>query len=203
MKLGSWLAGMGALVAMVGAHGRQAAAAPEEVVEDVGLVTLYANDPITHDYSFRLARHGAYFEDFMLKNAGADIDFSVWYPDELTVGLEAGTRGQILDLGGLDVLQDKYRFDETIGGGQGFASIRRDITRNFVILRDLKHQVTQPLGEGRLISRAANHAPVVTNHVYLIRIATTGSPSVERFVKLMVIKHEPGVSVTFRWAIVD
>ena len=45
MKLGSWLAGMGALVAMVGAHGRPAAAAPE-VVEDVGLVTLYANDPI-------------------------------------------------------------------------------------------------------------------------------------------------------------
>jgi hypothetical protein len=203
MKLSPWVTGLAAIIAVLGANAGSIRAREFRDEESAGLVTLYSGDPITHDYSFASARHGGYFEDNMVKNAGADVDYSVWYSGELTVGLDARTKGQILDLGGADVLQEKYRYDETPGGGQGFASIRRDSAGHFLILRDYARQTTQILGEARLLPRAANHAPVVSNHVYLIRIATTDAPPSERFVKLLVVKHEPGASVTFRWAVVD
>jgi hypothetical protein len=179
--------------------------APQDAVAEPirgGLVTLYADDPLAHDFSFSRATYGGIFDGFMRKNGGADVDFGTYHPDELTVGIEGGRKGQIVDLGTLESLRGKYGYEETVGGGQGFASLRRDGGR-WVILKDYRTQTTQTLEEARGLTKSGSHAPVADDHLYLVRLVDEGQAGAERFVKILVVSFEPGESVTLRWQLVD
>jgi hypothetical protein len=166
-----------------------------------GIVTLWHDDPLAHDFSFRHGRYGGIFEDHVRKNRGMDLDFAQYTPGEFTVALEGGRTGSILDLGAIDDLQRRHGWEETVGGGQGFASIRRAGDR-FVILRDYERQTTQPLPEARHLASAKNHAPIADGHVYLARIADQDG-SDEVLVKLLVLAYAEKESVTLRWELVD
>lgn len=173
------------------------------------LATLFARDPLSHCYSFARAAEGSRIQDHVVKNAGADLDFGGYTPGCFTVGIEGGRVGRIVDLGSVEDLKARYGYTETVGGGQGFASIRRR-DGAFVILQDYKSQATQELREAVELYPPGpdekrvemNHAPVVEGHVYLARISDDRGSN-ETIVKFLVVAHQPNQSVTIRWARID
>ena len=88
------------------------------------LVTLYKLDPISKTFSFRDGKYGGLFQDHMAKNRQSYIDFGNYHKGEFTVGIEGGTKGVIMDLRHTYDLGQRHGFPETVGGGQGFSSIR-------------------------------------------------------------------------------
>jgi hypothetical protein len=164
-----------------------------------GMITLYVDDPLAHTFSFEAGGYGGILQDCMVKNVGADLDAEGYYPGEFTVGIEGGSSGQILDLGSVEGLRNHYGYDETVGGGQGFASIRVNGT-HFDILRNYAAQSTQTLMQTRVLSKQPNHVPIADDHVYLVRLVDSARPPNERFIKLLVVRYEPGEAVTIRWA---
>ena len=166
-----------------------------------GLVTLYQRDPLAGKVSFATGAYGSVFQDHQVKNRQSDLDFGQYRANEFSVGIEGGRIGAIVDLGTPEMLQQEYGYRETVGGGQGFASIRME-KGQLVILADFAKQTTQPLRNTSTLFgelRGSAHAPVRDNHIYLVRLRDTHDRQFERLAKLLVIRYEPGVSVTLRW----
>lgn len=170
-----------------------------------GLVTLYQRDPLACRVSFDTGNYGGLFQDHMVKNRQSDLFFGHYFANEFSVGVEGGRVGAIVDLGSPDDLRAQYGFQETVGGGQGFASIRLADDK-LVILADYEAQTTQPLsGAEALFSELAGlaHVPIHDNHIYLLRLRDRHTPEFDRLVKLLVVQYEPGVSVTLRWQVIS
>jgi hypothetical protein len=167
-----------------------------------GLITMYADDPIACRFGFGEGAYGSVIEDHMLKNRASDMAFDGYNPGEFTVGIEGGRKGTIVDLGTLDSLRAKYGYEETGAPGQGFASIRRQGGK-FLILKNYAQQTTQELAEARVLMDAPNHAPIVDDHIYLVRLTDLHDRAFERVVKFMVVTYQPGESVTIRWQVID
>lgn len=167
-----------------------------------GLATLYYHDPLSHSMSFASGREGGMFQDHMVKNHGSDIDFGHYVSDAFTIGIEGGRRGAIIDLGSATDLKKQYGYSETVGSGQGFASIRLD-GNGFVILKDYDRQTTQALqGTDSLLGPLDDHnvsVPVKNGHLYLMRLTDRHDPAFERIVKFQVVSYTPQESVTLRW----
>ena len=95
----------------------------------------------------------------------------------------------------------RYGYEETVGNGQGFASIRFEDSK-LVILRDRRERVVQDLKETEQLfapPKSGAAAPVKLGHIYLVRITDRHDSNFQLLVKLLVISHVPGESVTFRW----
>jgi hypothetical protein len=201
MKSSACLVVLAAVLSLLGSDASRRARSNPDASRS-GLVTLYARDPLAHDFSFSQGRYGGVFEEHMRKNAGADLDFSANHPGEFTVGIEGTRRGSMVDLGTWDALRQRYGYFETAGGGQGFASIRREGYR-FVILKNYEAQTTQTLKEGNALLRNEDHVAVAEDHVYLVRLRDISDPAFELVVKFMVVDYEPGRTVTLRWSVID
>jgi hypothetical protein len=176
-------------------------AADDVTAPAAGLVTLYQRDPLAARVSFATGAYGSVFQDHQVKNHQSDLDFGHYHAIEFSVGIEGGRIGAIVDLGTPETLQQEYGYRETVSGGQGFASIRMENGR-LVILADAASQTTQPLRNtnalfGELQPKA--HAPVHDNHLYVVRIRDQHDRQFDRLAKLLVVRYEPGVSVTLRW----
>lgn len=169
---------------------------------ETGIATLYFNDPLSNTIGFESGREGKVFHDHMVKNRNSDIDFGTYNTDTFTVGIEGGRRGAIIDLGSAADLQKQYGYAETVGGGQGFASLRLE-GNTFVILKDYDKQTTQMLqGADSLfgpLSEKHGSAPIHNGHVYLLRLDDRHDPKFERIVKFIVLSYTPKESVTIRW----
>ncbi len=166
-----------------------------------GVVTLYALDPITQSFCFRDATAGHIFQQHEVKNRCSDINYNSYYAEHLAVGIEGGRLATIVDLGTTDDLTKEYGYEETIGGGQGFASVHF-ADGKVLILKDRRARVMQDLKESRELfakPTPAAKASVKLGHVYLARITDRNDTGSEILVKLMVIGYLPGESVTFRW----
>lgn len=162
------------------------------------IVTLFANDPFGQTFSFKEGLHGKVIQDHMVKNSGADIDFGGYNEGQFTVGIEGNTKGWIVDLGSAEELEKKYGYAETVGGGQGFASIRRRGDQWF-ILRDYHSQTLQALDEaGALYANgsSANKAEIEEGHIYLVRVQ---EDHMERFTKFLVVEYVEAKKVSMRW----
>jgi hypothetical protein len=182
-----------------------ARAAHDPALPTPGLATLYQRDPLANKLSFGTGAYGSVFQDHQVKNHQSDIDFGQYHANEFTVGIEGGSIGAIVDLGSPESLQQEYGYEETVGGGQGFASIRMENGR-LVILADRRKQTTQPLRNTSTLFaelKPSAHAPIHDNHVYVVRLRDTHEPQSERLTKLLVVRYEPGVSVTLRWQAVE
>src|SRR5688572_5132997 len=88
-----------------------------------GLTTLYSRDPLTQSLCLRDGGPGLVFQSGQKRNRCSDLNFHSYAPNTFSVGVEGGRRGVILDLGTPQDLQSRYGYQETVGGGQGFASI--------------------------------------------------------------------------------
>ncbi|QDU85280.1 hypothetical protein Pla163_24080 [Planctomycetes bacterium Pla163] len=159
-------------------------------------------DPLTNTMSFESGAFGSIMHDHGIFNHQSDIEYGNYAADGFSVGIEGGREGVILDLGRQDELQGRYGYDETVGGGQGFASIRVEDGR-LVILEDYTAQSTQPLLEDAALHaephRDTDSASVHIGHVYVLRITDRHDPEFERLAKFLVVGHRPNESVTIRW----
>ena len=164
--------------------------------------TLYAHDFQRRGLSFESGEHGVVVRDHQVFNDDVEIDFGNYAVDALTVGIQEGELGGIVDLGTGAELAARYGYEETVGGGQGFASIHRE-PRGIVIVQDRalgSFQELREAGDVQLARLTQQHSAAVRlGHVYLIRLADERGPESDRMVKLQVTGHRPGESVTFVW----
>jgi hypothetical protein len=176
--------------------------APEiEPVTPGGVTTLYALDPLAQSFCFRDAGTGLVFQKNEVRNRCSDINYNSYYAEHFAVGIEGARLGAIVDLGTTEDLKKKYGYEETVGGGQGFASVHFE-NGKLVILKDRNSREMQNLKEATQIfgqPTPGAKAPVKLGHIYLARIADGRDTNVQVLVKLLVVAHVPGESVTIRW----
>lgn len=166
-----------------------------------GVVTLYALDPLVNSLCFRDAGAGKVFQQQEVRNRCSDLNFHSYAAEQFSVGVEGGRQGVIVDLGSADDLRKGYGYEETVGGGQGFASLRFQDGK-VVILKDRRARSMQDLKEtSQLLAQPAKgaNAPVKLGHIYLLRVTDQHDKNFQTLVKLLVIGYSPGNSVTFRW----
>jgi hypothetical protein len=166
-----------------------------------GVITLYALDPLAQSFCFRDAGNGLVFQQNEVRNRCSDINFNSYFAEHFAVGVEGARVGAILDLGTADDLRKRYGYEETVGAGQGFASVHLE-NGKVVILKDRRSRVMQDLKEAAQLfaePASAAKAPVKLGHVYLARLTDRYDSSFQLLVKLLVIGYVPGESVTFRW----
>jgi hypothetical protein len=176
--------------------------APEPKVKG-GVITLYALDPLARTFCFRDGKDGIVFQGNEVRNRCSDIDFNSYYTGNFTVGIEGARIGAIVDLGSAEELRQKYGYEETVGKGQGFASLRLEDGK-MVILKDRRTQTAQELSESTLLFQAGTSgatAPIKLGHIYVLRLTDRHDKDFQVLVKLIVIAHTPNESVTIRWQI--
>ncbi len=183
-----------------GHDGANAGGMQHESLRAQGLTTLYAADPIGRTMNFTDGAYGGIIQDNMVKNRNSDIDFGGYLRNGFSVGIEGGRQGAIVDLGLAASLGSRYGFEETVGGGQGYASIRL-IEGELHILADYENQTTQPLAEAAQLVPERNTASMAVHagHVYVVRIIDRHDQSFDLIVKFMVVEFRAGESVTLRW----
>jgi hypothetical protein len=165
-----------------------------------GITTLYALDPVACSFSFGEGSYGQVVQDGVVKNRQSDIDFGRYGTDQFSAGIEGGRLGAIVDLGTAVDLQRRYSYPETVGNPQGFSSLRISGGK-LVVGTDYKTGIVQPLKEADLLATTKGLAqvPVLPGHIYVVRIVDRHDPTFERMAKVLVLQHQPGSSVTFRW----
>ncbi|HKO41958.1 MAG TPA: hypothetical protein VJU84_01605 [Pyrinomonadaceae bacterium] len=100
-----------------------------------GLITLYALDPLARTFCFADGKDGHIFQNYEVRNRCSDIDFNNYNAGNFTVGVEGARLGRIIDLGTALELKQRYGYEETVGNGQGFASLHIEDGR-IVVLKD-------------------------------------------------------------------
>lgn len=166
-----------------------------------GVTTLYALDPLSDSFCFADSKDGHVFYNNEVRNRCSDVDFGNYRAGSLSVGIEGGRLGTIVDLGSASELGRKYGYQETVGNEQGFASLRRAGDKA-IVLKGRQGQAAQQLAESALLfgeGKSNASAPVKLGDIYLIRLTDSFDKSFERVVKLKVIAYTPDVSVTVRW----
>lgn len=167
-----------------------------------GVATLYALDPISHSFCFADGSSGHVIQANEVRNRCSDMDFDDYNQGSLTVGVEGARLGTILDLGSPSELAQRYRYAETVGNGQGFASLRIE-SGEVVVLKSSRPRQVQQLRETTPFlqeGKSGASAAVALGHIYLVRITDRLDKSVERMVKFSVIAYTPKQYVTIRWS---
>ena len=168
-----------------------------------GITTLYAIDPLARTFCFGDGREGGTFQQNEARNRCSDIDFNSYNASSFTVGVEGARLGAIVDLGSAAELQKRYGYQETVGNGQGFASLRVANGKVFV-LKDRRTNSEQELAESISLfaeSKSSANSPVKVGHIYLLRLIDSYDKNFERVVKLLVVAYTPNESVTIRWQV--
>jgi len=163
--------------------------------------TLYSNDPAAHALCFTDGGEGATLQKNGISNRCSHLDFDKYNSGALTVGIEGGELGKIIDLGTADDLRKQYGYEETVGNGNGFASIEVQDGK-VLILKTLYKPVRQELTlANALFEKGASGASAVAKvgHIYLARLTDSHDKDFQILVKLLVLSVRPGESVTLRW----
>lgn len=167
-----------------------------------GVTTLYAYDPIAQSLCLRDGEYGSVIQNNEVRNRCSDLNFNSYNANGFTVGVEGSRDGVIIDLGTPSELQTKYGYGETVGYGQGFASIAVKDGKAY-ILQDRRNRAMQELKGGEPLFQKPilenKTAQVKVGHIYIMRLTDTHDKDFERLAKLIVIAYVPGESVTFRW----
>lgn len=168
------------------------------------ITTLYAMDPIASMFCFGDGEYGQTISDWTVYNRDSDIDFNNYKTASFSVGIEGGRVATIVDLGSKEELQEKYKYPETVGHGQGFASIHRRNQTLLILKSSTNGHNFQTMDESAqlfAVGTSAANALVKLGHVYALRITDQFTRDFERIVKILVIAYRPGESVTIRWAL--
>lgn len=175
-----------------------------------GMVTLYARDPLAQTFCFNDGKYGTVVQENEVRNRCSDISFNSYKENFFSVGIEGAKQGRILDLGTPDELQKKYKYPETVGKGQGFASIQLQDGKIFV-LKDKKQGVRtaelQELTEANDLFQIKSKVgyesiSVKLGNIYLLRLTDGRDRDFERIVKILVTAYQPNESVTIRWQVI-
>lgn len=161
-----------------------------------GLITLYARDGLSHTLCLADGRYGTAVQGNIVKNRCSDLDFDSYNPGSFTTGIEGGRIAAIVDVGAEAELQTRYKVHQTVGGGQAFASIRRE-GQKLYIAADGKELAGVEGLFGKL--RSSSAVPIQVGHIYVLRIADDSQAAKEISAKLLVVSYAQGDSVTIRW----
>ena len=163
-----------------------------------GIFTMYAIDPLARTLCFSDGKEGRAFTNTNWSNRCSDLSFA---GSNLVAGVEVDRLGAIVDLGTADELSNGYGFEDSPGGGTGYASIHLQGDKIMVLKEDFQKQVFQPLREQSKLTEVGSSvvAPIKLGHIYLVRVADKKDNSTLQLVKLMVIAFRPNEAVTLRW----
>jgi len=161
---------------------------------------------MTQSLCLRDGGPGQIFQDGYTRNRCSDLNFNSYLANGFRVGVEGARDGVIIDLGTPDDLKTKYGYMETVGQGQGFASI--DVRNGkALILKDYKTGLRQELSESGLLFKAPDRThsalPAQPGHVYLVRITDGTDKGFELVAKFLVVAFVPNESVTIRWQLIS
>lgn len=166
-----------------------------------GLTTIWLLDGMADSISLKTGEPAGVVQDHELRNKDGQLDFGGYHAGEFTVGIQGGESGRIVDLGAESELSERYSFEDTVGGGQGFASIHF-AEGGFRIRSGTDSAKGQACAEAAAVfadDPRGNHAPIQLDHVYIVRIVDRHDEAYELLAKLHVVGHQPGQSVTIRW----
>lgn len=194
------------VVLFVGAATLASGQAVQSDQPSTGIATLFARDPLTQSVCFKDGGPGGVFQNGQTRNRCSDLNFNSYLANAFSVGIEGGRQGVILDLGTPEELKGKYGYSDTVGGGQGFASI--DVKNGkALILKDYKTGKLQEIAESAQLfqSPSGNYTsvPAKLGHVYLMRITDRTDKAFEMFAKVLVVAQVPNESVTVRWQVIS
>ena len=151
---------------------------------------------------------GGTIQDREVKNAGKHIELGNYNEDAFSVGIQGGERGAIIDLGHWRDLAQQENYPETVGGGQGFASIHfRD--GEMVILDRRNPNTYRRFERGNYFVDnvpvgVAKHAPARLGHIYLVRVIDQHDPQFELIAKILVVGgSRSGKQATIIWQVLE
>jgi hypothetical protein len=169
-----------------------------------GVVTLYSLDPLAHAFCFHDGQEGLVIQQSEIRNRCSNIDFDSYHEGNLTVGVEGGQVGSIIDLGTDEDLKQKYGYAQSsLAKGQGFAVLRMENGR-LVTLKDRQAHTSQEVTEAADLfaeGKSLATAPVKVGHVYLIRLTDIHDRSFQLLAKILVLAYTPNSFVTIRWQV--
>ncbi len=169
-----------------------------------GVTTLYARDPLGQSLCFGDGAYGSVFQENEVRNRCSDLNFNGYKADAFTVGIEGGTDGVIVNVGKPAEIQKIYNYEESVGGGQGFASLTLRDSKLW-ILKDRRARTTQQFRDGDALfqkpTKENQYSAVSPGSIYLVRLIDRDDKSFKLAAKLIVLSHVPGESVTFRWQV--
>lgn len=198
-----FLAVAGLLFSLLPVIGRTQPATETESLVYGGFSTLYASDPLLNSLSFSDGKAGHVIQKHRVYNRNSDICFSNYLKDGFSVGIEGGRLGYIIDLGTAEEFAKRNGFSETVGSGQGYASLHFE-NDQLVVLRDYRTGEFQPLKEAAPLfetGKSSMGVPAVTGHLYLVRLTDRHNPDFEIVAKMICIAHTPNESATIRWEV--
>lgn len=171
-----------------------------------GIVTLYAKDPLAQTFCFKDGKYGKVIQENEVRNRCSDIGFDLYVNNSFSVGIEGGREGRIISLGTSDELQQKYKYPETVGKGQGFASIQVQDGK-FLILKERKNRELNKLQElseaNQLLQiKSSDDVGVQPGNLYILRLKDSYEKNFERIVKFIVTDYQPDRFVTIRWQVI-
>lgn len=210
-----WLLVAGLLVGLPACSGPRSASAGEGGQASTGdaalaapsrewprQAVLFAGDFMRNAISFADGSYGSALQNGSVINLDSEIEYGNYEANALSVGIQGRQTGRILDLGDYRDLESRYGYRETVGGGVGYTSLRRDGER-LVIAGKGGLPATQVLREGELFlsskARDLDSALAELGHIYLVRLQDSPEDPQTRFYKLLVTEHIPGQSVVFLW----
>ena len=167
-----------------------------------GIFTMYVHDPLARTMCFSDGKEGFAFVNNDWRNRCSDLSYNLASNGSLASGVEVNRVAAIVDLGMPDELRRRYGFEDSQGGGTGFASLHLNGDKIMILKQDLGRPEYEPLQEGpKLFTELTPSAtaPIKLGHIYLVRIADKKDTSFQQLVKLMVIAYRPEESVTLRW----
>ena len=97
------------VVLAIGAVPAAAAQGPARQNDAISsIATLFARDPLMQSLCFKDGGPGAVFQNGQRRNRCSDLNFNSYSMNALSVGVEGGRQGTILDLGTPEDLKSKY-----------------------------------------------------------------------------------------------
>jgi hypothetical protein len=165
--------------------------------------TLYQRHFGQNSVSLATGEFGTLLQGLQVFNVDSELGFGALNGNQLTAGVQGSQVGALLDLGSTAELAAGYGYSETVGGGQGFASLHFE-QGQLQILEDYASQTHQPFPRGQAFfdAPAPDFSQPVTpeaDHLYLVRVLDKLDPSFERLAKLYVVEHVPSERITIVW----
>lgn len=170
-----------------------------------GVARMYVHDPEAHSLSLLTGEPGGVLEGNGIFNHDSHLRFAhdaSWFE----VGVQAGQDGALLDLGTASHMSSAYGYEETIGAGEGFASLRWQDQQLWISGPTGNRAAVQPvLGQERLFetdpAAGTERAWIQLGHTYVARIWSRNDPDFVLVTKFKVIEHHPGMATTVRWEV--
>ncbi|MBK7641779.1 MAG: hypothetical protein IPJ19_01805 [Planctomycetes bacterium] len=149
------------------------------------VTTLFANDPLLWALDLRTGGAGQMMQDGEVRNRDSHLCMG-YYPDCLTVGIQGGETGAIVDLGTLQEAGKQLGLPYVGNSGNAYAGLGLPWVKAH---------------KGLEQTAGVAHAPIQVGHLYIVRIANADKPDL--FAKLVVLDFQPGAKVTFRWQLLE